>query len=259
MTDGSDRAPSFDPDERRSVLDAWRVAWRARDMDAVSALNERYRALVPRVPVSRSPIDGTVVCHSLDTVDIDGLWWSYDNAIRPIEELPPTWFAMAGAMRLVNEVADTAFLVKPGPEIPFVVPRILAREGLVAVLSQVPVGPHTGYAITYFAPDPVRLDLPRINTWGSNLYVVRRPGQTPGWDTTVDWCPEWDFDLGPWIQRGLLAWIAPGDDTLTLRHDVAGCPYLGLEGHIEPTRIQFGHADHPAPPSPGMWGYRPNG
>lgn len=248
----------FDAEERRGLVDAWRTAWRARDTATAVEVAERYRRRVPRVPVARSPIDGAIAAHSLDTFDIDGLWWWYDNAIRPIEELPSTWFAMAGAMRLADEVADTAFLVKPGPEIPFVIPRILERPGLVAVLAEVPVGPHTGYAITYFAPAPVPLDLPRINTWGADSYIVRRPNGTAGWDSTIDWCPEWDFDLAPWIEQRRLAWIAPGDESLTLRYEVAGCPFLGLTGAIEPTRIQFGNVRHPDPPSPGMWDARPN-
>ncbi len=42
-----------------------------------------------------------------------------------------------------------------------------------------------------------------------------------------------DFDLAPWIEQGKVFWIAPGDESMTLRSDVQGCPYLNLLGSRE--------------------------
>jgi len=250
--------PGFDAKERHDILGAFAEALRAGDRQAAAEIGERYRDRVPVLPLSRSPIDGSPVFHSLDPFDIDGLWWDYDNPRRPIEEVPDSWFAMTGAMRLGTAVPFTEFLVIPGPEMPFLVPRMLERDGVVAVVSRVAVGPHVGYPITYFAPPPVPRDLKRINDWGANAYTVLDPVRGRGWDSAIDWSPEWDFDLAPWIEGRKVAWIAPGDAALELRWEVDGCPYLGLRGSEEPARIQFGRVTYPPPPPEAARRFRPN-
>lgn len=205
----------------------------------VSTLLAEYVAGVPVVALSRCPFTGEVMHHSLDHYGLDGLWWDYLAPARPEEQLPATYFAVTGAVRLGSDVRNTPFLCKPGPEVPFVLPRLLQHPSMVAVLFSLPVGGHQGYAIAYFA-DPMPWDLPRVNSWGANEYrFVDQEGVT-GWDAQPEKLEEFDFELEPWLTAGRLRWIAPGDQSMTIREGVQGCPYLGLKGRRTVTRIQHG-------------------
>jgi hypothetical protein len=188
-------------------------------------LRAAYRATIPVVPIARCPHTGEVARHSLDTYGLDGLWWHADDACRPSETPPPTFFALTGALRLAGEPEYTAFPVRPGPGVPYVLPRLLELEGMRAVVSSVPVGRHTGYPVVYFA-DPAPEGVHPPTTWGLAA------------ETDVH--EEHDFDLAPWIERGKLLWIAPGDDELALHDDLAGCPFLDLEGTRQSQLISEG-------------------
>lgn len=214
-----------------------------------SRLRREYEAGVPVVALSRCPITGQVAYHSIDYFDLDGLWWNYEGPIRPREQLLPTYFAVTGAVRLLGLPARAPFLSKPGPEVPYVIPRLLQHGSVVAVLSSLGIGPHQGFAILYFAhPVP---DVTRVNTWGTNEYQVVDAEGDIGWDEAPLVESDMDFELAPWISAGRLWWIAPGDPSLTLRGEVAGCPYLGLSGRRAVTRIQAGRVWWQELPGPG--------
>lgn len=200
-------------------------------------LRERYLSWLPRVALARDPFTGDVFAHSLDTAGLDGLWWRYGAPVRPVDERPARFFALTGAVRLGRPVAPAPFLCEPGPEVPYVVPDLFERTDVVAVLSSVPIGPHAGYAVTYFSKDQPAIV--RVNEWGTDRYTVSVDGGIR-WGERVEIASELDFDLAPWIERKRLRWIAPGDPELTLRDAVAGCPYLGLEGSREIVRIYDG-------------------
>ena len=51
---------------------------------------------------------------------------------------------------------------------------------------------------------------------------------------------DFDYDLELYIRTGRLLWIAPGDETLTLRSTVEGCPFLGLPGMRHPVGLRDG-------------------
>ena len=177
--------------------------------------------------------------HSIDHFGLDGLWWSYHAACRPVEQMPATYFAMAGALQLAGPPPWFPFLCRPGPEVPFVVPRILRHPAVKAVLSTGSIGEHQGYAITYFAK-PIPYDFPRINTWGAHSYKFIDENGQIRLGSEPDNPSDMDFDLAPWISNGKLLWIAPGDTTLTLRDRESECPYLGLDGSRKITCIQKG-------------------
>jgi hypothetical protein len=216
-----------------SSLDAKLVRLQQR----VSDLWDEYLERVPFLPLSRCPFTGDKVLHSIDPYGIDGLWWNYDASIRPTENLPPTYFALAGAMKLADEVESFPFLCKPGPEVPYVVPRLLQRAEIRAVISSIRVGAHQGFPIFYFA-DPVPYDIERINTWGANVYTFLNEEGKIRWNVVYDTPEDFDFELEKWINAGKLLWIAPGDEQLTLHSEVGHCPYLGLSGRRSILRIQ---------------------
>jgi hypothetical protein len=240
------------PVERRALLadyfstiGALRAGGGGDLLGRAAALEARYEAALPVPAIARDPYSAEPLTYPIDTGGLDGLWWRYDSPVRPPEEdeLPDGVFALTGALRLGDRIEQFPFLCKPGPEAPFVIPRILAHDTVRAVVSELPVGPHTGYAIVYFSNDPP--EIPRFNTWGTDLYVTYR-----GWDSVVEDAEPLDFDLEPWVESEKLLWIAPGDSTLELRAGTNGCPYLDLPGRRNFVRIQAGRVtDGPAPPA----------
>jgi hypothetical protein len=199
-----------------------------------------YRRSLPLVPLGRCPWCLEVVQYSLDVDGLDGLWWKHDYPVRgDANPVCAHYLALAGAVRLAAHVVSVPWLVKPGPEVPFVVPRLLSDQPVRAVVSSVRIGEHTGYPILYFAKArPSRVKL--VNTWGSDEYEwVSSEGEVlvgHAYDRESDY----DFELAPWISAGQLWWIAPGDHSWTPRPEVECCPYLGLAGRRRPLRIQNG-------------------
>lgn len=210
-----------------------------RALQRISVLWDTYVDGTPRVPISRCPFNLEEFRPSLDAFGFDGLFWKYDAAARRSEPLRGHVFAFTGAARFVEPVEPAPFLCRPGPEVPFVVPRILKREKIRAVLSSVPIGRHTGYAIVYYCSEPV-MDLERFNTWGLDYYELEIDEGVFGWNVSQPVLQDYDFDLVPWIAQGRLLWIAPGDKTLELHEGVAGCPYLDLKGRRSPLCVQEG-------------------
>jgi hypothetical protein len=190
--------------------------------DRVNELQGRYRELLPDVTVARCPFTDEVVRWGIDTVGLDGWFWKYRVVVRRWPNpVPRTWIGMTGAMRLAEPVEYTQDLVMPGPGVPFVVPRILSKHDVRAVIAEVPVGAHTGWAITYFERLPTRAAL--MNQWGSGTPQNFRTAH----DEKVS---EYDFALTEWLRSGLLLWIEPGDESATLREGVDGCPFIDLPG-----------------------------
>lgn len=214
-------------------------------LDRLGEIADAYVELLPVRPISRDPLSGEVVSYCIDDSDLDGPWWNYEAPARPaVQPVPTTYFALTGALRLGGAPTPAPFLCKPGPAVPYVIPRLLERPGVTAVVSSLPIGAHTGYAILY-SSDPQPTGIERANTWGTGSYVVEDDGR-PTWGAVVEDFDDFDFELAPWIRSGKLAWIAPGDDKLALRTDGESCPYLGLDGSREFPRIQNGRVWHPS-------------
>jgi hypothetical protein len=135
----------------------------------------------------------------------------------------------------------------PGPGVPFVVPRILgAAPEVRAVIAQVPVGAHTGWAVSYFGRP--RAGTPLVNLWGASAYPVVEGGAWTGWERERSGVSRYDFDLTPWVGTGALLWIAPGDESATLRTGVDGCPYLDLPGPRQLAIVERGEVRYAAGP-----------
>ncbi|MBL1075196.1 hypothetical protein JK358_12415 [Nocardia sp. 2] len=204
-------------------------------------LQDAYRAQLPEVSVSRCPFTGVEVRWPLDDVDLDGWFWDWDKpARRLVNPVPRTWLAMGGAVRLAEPVTAAPFMCKPGPDAPYVIPQLLEVPEVRAVVAEVPIGRHTGWATTYFAT--IRpTDIPLENTWGSQKYdVYDTGGQWRAWSEHRRLLREYDFELRPWLESGKLLWIAPGDSGVTLREGVAECPYLDIDGERRRQRIHNG-------------------
>ncbi len=252
----------FQEEERNRIVSRYAALYRqvlyGGDDGSAAAelaqLGRDYEAGLPQVPFARCPISGEVQFHSFDPFGLDGPWWNHDAPLRPLMERIPSCLAVTGAVALGGDPGNSPWLCRPGPGLPYVLPCLLALDGIFATIRQLGVGPHTAWTICYFGADTPDQAMP--NAWGTGAYWDASDG-SPGWSSTPDDPQERDFTLSPWIARGKLFWIAPGDDTLTLRTEVAGCPFIGLPGEQREQRIAFGRLrlDDEAPPAPA----RPSG
>ncbi|HAP32782.1 MAG TPA: hypothetical protein DCQ14_07015 [Firmicutes bacterium] len=204
----------------------------------------RYMNGLPVRELSRCPFSGEVLSMAIDDFGLDGLWWNHHAPKRPENKLPPTYFAMDGALKLAAEPEHVPFLCTPGPDVPFVLPRLLAYTQVQAVISSIKIGRHIAYPVIYYA-DPMLYGERRVNDWGTARYweegSLLPEILTPG--TYVSLTPdpeEYDFDLEPWLRKGKLFWIAPDDVKFSLHSHVARCPYLNLPGSRRLKYIQNG-------------------
>jgi hypothetical protein len=239
---------SLNAKRRHELLTQRDSARAAGDVSGARALDSEYAAGLPRPRLTRCPFTTTEVAHSIDTFDIDGPWWDYDFAVRPTDDLPDTFFAFTGAIHFDGKPAVTEFLCKPGPGAPFVVPRLLARPEIVAVISHLKVGKNDAYPVFYFS-QPMARDEPRFNTWGMNQAWFKDAEGRWAWDHNEEDFEALDFDLAPWVERGKLRWIQPGDRKLALRDDLKGFPYAGIDGPRTFVRVQYGEIREPVLPS----------
>lgn len=224
---------------RRALLDEYFALEPKRHEPAAiarrDALRAEYEASLPRVTLAVCPFTGATFEHTIDTDGLDGLWWRYELPVRGYDERPPTFFALTGAVALSGKPEPAPFDRMLGPGAPYVVPRMLLHDDVRAVITSVPVGKHTAYAVTYFA-QPVPPMLQRFNDWGASFYTYETENDPDLWDETDEESEVLDFDLARWIDAGDLLWLAPGE---TLLRTTAGdCPYVGLDGGRSFTLIE---------------------
>ena len=219
--------------------------------EKLSEMRDQYRLNVPVLPLSRCPYTNQVVYHSIDHYGLDGLWWNSEAPIRPVEVLPSSFFMVNGAVNL-GKIEKTPFVVKPGPEVPYVVQEILSQPQFKAVISKIKVGDHIAYPIFYFIEDWEK-GMEPMNNWGTNYWTFLDADMQLGYneygvyqeEEEPDYSDEpvidddedeedteytYDFDLTKWVKDGKLLWIAPDDPTFTLKTGTSGCPYLNLQG-----------------------------
>jgi hypothetical protein len=193
-----------------------------------------YQDGFPLRPVSRCPFTGEVLALPIDTFDLDGLWWSWAAPVRGAAEEPSTLLAMTGAVAVKARVPSTSRRCRPGPAVPYVLPRLLAHGGVRAVVSAVPVDGHDAVLVAYYG----RVGLDEVggpvNDWGSSytMRIVDGDVEVLHGDERAEAAEERDGDLERWIASGKLGWIAPDDDGLAVRGSLEGCPFLGRSGSL---------------------------
>lgn len=231
--DGLAGLDSDDADpERASLLDLERTCMTLRHR-----IIDEYRVGLTPVAVSRCPFTEALVEVPLDVSGLDGLWWDHGGPVRPTWTRPATLIGLTGAVALGESPRSVPFLCRPGPGVPYVLPRMLEPAGVTAVVSSLQVGPNRAFVTAYFAEAwPDGLEPP--NDWGAAESVVW--GERPGWTTcALDEGTE-DFELGPWVSSKRILWIAPGDTTLRIRSGRRGCSYVGVDGVRRFQRIEMG-------------------
>ncbi|MGG6297164.1 hypothetical protein ACQ4M4_22455 [Leptolyngbya sp. AN02str] len=255
------------PLEDEAAFNALAEASRASDA-RMKEIVQIYKNQVPVVPLSRCPFCQAINYHSFDFYDLDGLWWATgahdwrriveSNVYRPRERhrLCPHFWSLSGAVALRGEPSSSPLSVSPGPEVPFVFTHTLNFPAIKVVISQFNVGSHIAYPLVYFSEvKPVPWDdvRPQFKEWSNTIAITfdEKDGSPnpnlenieypmvylnyPPYDRAAD-----DFDLAPWIKQGRVLWIAPGDETLTLKQQVEGCPYLDLPGRRDRVQVLNG-------------------
>ena len=217
---------------------------RARMLDTLYALQGEYADRLPRVVMGGCPFTGAPLKRSIDPYGLDGPWWTKDRTFTPQEPAaPPSFRVLLGALDLRGRTpAEAGELVLAGPAVPYVVPRLMAFPGMVAVISRLELA--TGdlaYPIAYFSTADIHpAELHQAWTRGE-LWYETDSGEE-GWAVMND---EWDFDLAPWIAKGAVRWIAPGDPQHRVIDGSSGaaCPFAGLEGERLPQFISTGEVE----------------
>lgn len=196
-------------------------------------LYDIYEESLTRLPVSRCPLTGKEVILIVDDTDLDGPYWDCERPIRPVQQFPETVAAYTGSINMDTCPEDMRHGILPGPGKPYVVPRLLNVPGMKAAVSKLKIGEHDAYVTFYFHRDPL-YDLARVNTWGTKSYIGEWQKNCSYVLTVPDLKWDYDFELEPWIGKGMLFWIEPGDETLQLKSTAFDCPYLNLDGREFP-------------------------
>jgi hypothetical protein len=214
---------------------------RLKMMDTYYQMLAEYGDRLPRVAMSRCPLTQQVLKRSLDPYGLDGPWWHKSRIVK-IEEppAPPTFKVLLGALALNGRTPSEATQeVTPGPEVPFVVPRLLELPGMVAVVARLDLANgDVAYPVGYFSSEEIRPERLHQHWLRQDLWFKTADGGT-SWLIQND---PYDYELGPWIEREKLLWIRPGDADAKLvgKGDGEACPYLGLDGERLPQSISGG-------------------
>jgi hypothetical protein len=233
-------AQLYPDDESQEPTD--RAALRLQD--EVDRILGEYADRLPRIVMGASPFTGEPLLRSFDPFGLDGPWWWKDRPFKIDEpDAPPGFQVLLGALALNGRkpVEATDELI-PGPEVPFVVPRLLELPNMVAVVTRLEL--ETGdvaYPISYWSTatiDPADLHQPWLR---QELWFSSAEG-APSW--LISTAP-WDFDLAKAISSDQLMWIAPRDpqNAVLGRDSGQACPYANLAGGKQPQSIVAGERD----------------
>lgn len=126
-----------------------------------------------------------------------------------------------------------------GAEIPFIKPRILEREGVIAVVSSVSIAEkYTGYPITYFS-DRFIPQKDFMTGWAREEYCARDEMVSSATFKGERREPQ-EYDLSGWISRRKLRWILKKNNDIVLNSEYDPYPYAGLKGRQNPYIIENG-------------------
>lgn len=175
--------------------------WRESYYRAVAEYADR----LPRVPMGVCPFTGEVLLRSFDPWGVDGWWWHVDCIIVPEEPRAPAAFRLLQGAFTLGRPAPSEALdpVKPGPEVPFVIPALLGLPGMRAVVGRIELpGGDVAWPVTYWSEEeiePIDLHQP----WLRDTYWFTDGNGESAWSIAND---VWDFDLRKWVDAGQLSW-----------------------------------------------------
>ncbi len=223
---------------------------RVKRLDSYYQILHEYGDRLPRVPFSRCPLSGKLLLRSFDPFGLDGPWWHKSRIVQIEEPAAPMSFKVVlGALQMNGrDPAEALAEVIPGPESPFVVPRLLSLPGMHAVISRLILeSGDVAHVIAYFSEEEIPTHKLHQHWLRQDLWYPNDSGGT-SWLTKND--PH-DFVLAPWVESGQVRWIAPGDTELKVHSGTAECPYLDLPGDFHPQMLSGGRRFLLEPPDGG--------
>lgn len=212
------RAPKVERDNEKKLMQA--------------RMREYYERL-PRVMLSRCPFTGEPLVRAFDPWGLDGFWWQAENLQRPTEPEPPAAFRLLQGAVHLNGLPPKGGPEKAlvGPEVPFVIPLIMSRPGMVVVISSFALANgYTAFPIAYYSiQTPAAGSL--TQGWREQTYGYTDAAGHPAW--RVDAHP-WDFELKKWVDGHRVMWINPGDQQCVVNEGTWDAfPYKNLPGRRE--------------------------
>ncbi len=216
---------------------------RLKLLDAYYKILHEYGDRLPRVAFSRCPHTGQILKRALDPFGLDGPYWHADRIVEIDEPAAPlTFTVLMGALDLHGrEPSEVVAEVIPGPDIPFVVPRLLGLPGMKAVISRLKLETSdTAHVISYFSNENIPPQHLHQHWLRRDLWFPNDAGGT-SWLIQND---AWDFDLERWIESGHVSWTDPDDLGMVLRDRKSGiqCPFVGLPGNQHPQSLNAGQS-----------------
>lgn len=214
---------------------------RLKLLDAYYKVLHEYGDRLPRVAFSRCPHTQQILKRALDPFGLEGPFWHADRIVEIDEPpAPPTFALVMGSLHLHGRAPSEVMAeVIPGPDMPFVVPRLLGLPGMKAVISRLKLETgDTAHVIAYFSSESIPPEHLHQHWLRRDLWFPNDAGGT-SWLIQND---AWDFDLERWIASGHVAWIDPDDPDVLLRNGASGikCPFIGLSGEQNPQSLNAG-------------------
>lgn len=211
-----------------------------RALAAQAAIERAYFDQLPRLPLATCPYCQSPLYRAFDPFGLDGLFWRADS--QPEHPTPCAHFCvLQGAVTLGDSQCAPDFDVYPGPDVPFVLPRLLVMEGMLVVISELTLASGArAFPIAYFAPrrPPVQS---LAASWGRPNFVYSTQLGVHGWRRSDEPAgnldvEELDYELGVWLKRGKLWWCEPGSDRTRLSA-ATECPFIDLPGLRRPRQL----------------------
>ncbi len=207
-----------------------------------SGLAEYFDRL-PRVPMSACPFCGQVLRRAFDPYGLDGYFWHVDLQCEVEEPAACEHYKVhLGALSTRGrEPAEVFDAVKPGPEVPFVVPALLSDlPGMVAVVAEMRL--ETGdvaWPVAYFTDSPEVKPWNLHQPWLRDDFWFTLPSGEVGWSSANE---PWDFELAPYAAAGKLRWTDLAAAMPVVHAETAGrrCPFVGLPGDRRPQILARG-------------------
>ncbi len=194
------------------------------------AMTEEYYERLPLQAVSCCPYDQVPLFYRMDPWGLDGEWWNPDS--KRDHPLPCRHFCtLRGAVNFNGKTPRGGdFDAFTGPEIPYVIPRLLGFDTMQAVIAKLPLPFGDAYTVGYFAERRPPVQQLAANWPAKHHSYVTAMGKA---EFSFDNDP-WDFDLDKWIAAGKLLWCPPESVTAApVKGTPQDYPYRELRGKRE--------------------------
>ncbi len=195
-------------------------------------LEREYAEALPTVVVSRCPFCDKPACVRCDLIDFTGPWWHPDFVVPDEASRCPHFLGVLGSVHRNGETHMAGRLdVFPGPEVPFVVPRLLSFPGMTAVVGTLTMrNGCTAYPVGYFAPRrPPTED--RFASWARTVHAFDTP-TGPGWRGPE---AEREFELYRFVLAGAVQLL---NSSMKLYVPSADDPLLRVAGSTASTAVR---------------------